>query len=115
MRILPTSKGFLLLWNWQTRYNRGQRTEVRGRRSEVRGLKKGVGCFDHAAEHLADFRTQTCKFMVLLVRDVTTVLCKVQRRIAFTILTVTVRKFANEVSLVSAFRPGLTQVQTHRT
>ena len=94
---------------------RDQRSEVGDQSSEVRGQKKGAGTFDHAPEHFADFLGQARKFMMLRVGDVTTVFCKVQRRISFTILTVTIRQLADEVGFVSTFRPGLTEVQTHRT
>jgi hypothetical protein len=70
---------------------------------------------DHASEHFADFPAERRKFIVLLPRDVTAVLSKVQRRIGFTILTVAIRQLADEVGFISTLRPGLTQVQADRT
>jgi hypothetical protein len=100
---------------------RGQRSEVRSQKSEVRGQKseircqKSVGSLDHASEHLARFPAQGCKFIVLLARDVKTVLCKVQGGISFTVLTIAIRQLADEVGFISPLRPSLTQVQSYRT
>ena len=54
-------------------------------RSEI-GSQKKAGSLDHASEHLAEMPGEGRKFDVLLGGDVTTVLCKVQRRISFTVL-----------------------------
>jgi hypothetical protein len=88
--------------------------QIRSQRAEGRD-QKGIGTFDHAPEHLADFLTEDRKFSVLVNCDVTTVFCEVQRRVGLTVLTIAIRQLAQEVGFISAFRPRLTQIQTYGT
>ncbi len=78
----------------------------------VSGQKEGGGVVEHAAEHFADFGTERGQFSVLLGSDVTAISGKIERGIGLAVFAVAIRKFADEMRLIAAFRPRLAKIET---
>lgn len=98
---------------------RCQRSEVGDQRSGDRKSmvfnQKRSWVLDHRTEHCSHFLTFVGQTVMIFIRDIIAVLGKIEPRIRFTILAISIGQLVDKMSRISPFRPRLTQVCTDRT
>ena len=94
----------------------GFSSEVGGQRSGVRDWTQDERrrVVNHTSEHRSDFTTLFNKYRMIVFREVSIVMGKIEPDFGFFIFAICIGELAHKMCLIPAFCPGLSQICTNR-